>query len=261
MRLLFAFATVLICAACVRSPDRIAFAEAAASASVQQIYVTTSSVPSTEPVDNLQDRNAQGRLARFDVSIPPTHQLSQIEWPDDAVNPATDFAVVGQEDLGSNGGFSRELPQWPGNDAALFVYGYNSTSSKALYRLAQVRYDFQIDAFLVLFAWPSVGRLEAHLYNRDSVLFAPRIAPEISRSQANSVGDLRDPFIIMTNQDHSALNLSVFNNIARQSVGDVNGAADIAGFDIPLFDFTALADGSNRDHLAPFASPAAISVL
>ena len=93
------------------------------------------------------------------------------------------------------------------------------------------------------------------------VLLAPDIDPDIFRTQARAIGKLPDPFIIMTNRDDRALRLSAFLNIGRQKVGDLSRAADVAGLNITLFDFTALADGSNLDHLVPMTSPAAIAVL
>ncbi len=252
------------------------------------------------------------------MSIPQTHQLGQIEWPEGEVNPETDFTVIAQTNLGTNDQFIQTLDRLPGDEIALFVHGYNTTSSEALYRFAQVGHDFQIPAPLVLFAWPSAGRAAGYVYDRDSVLFSrdpladlltdisrktnkeitlmahsmgsqltmevlrqlavtghrdvlddlnvvvllsPDIDPDIFRTQANAIGDLPDPFVIMTNRNDKALNLSAFLNIGRQKVGDLSRAEDVAGFDVTLFDFTALADGSNRDHLVPFTSPAAVSVL
>lgn len=93
------------------------------------------------------------------------------------------------------------------------------------------------------------------------VLFAPDIDPDIFRAQANAIGTLPDPFIIMTNRRDRALRLSAFLNIGRQKVGDLSQASDVAGLNITLFDFTAVADGANLDHLVPLTSPAAIAVL
>lgn len=308
-------------AACTAPPDRIAFsAVTPTAASVQEIYVTTSRLPSTEPADLSQDRNARVNFAKFDVSIPQTHQLGQIEWPRDEsrINAESDFAVVGQTYLATNERFVDALRRAPGDEVALFVHGYNTTSSEALYRYAQIGHDFNITSPKILFAWPSAGRASGYVYDRDSVLFsrdplaglltdisrqtdkeitlmahsmgthlamevlrqlamtgrrdvldslravvllAPDIDPDIFRTQANAVGDLPDPFIIMTNSNDRALNLSAFLNIGRQKVGDLSRAADVAGFEITLFDFTELADGSNLDHLVPFTSPAAIGVL
>ncbi|ABG30444.1 alpha/beta hydrolase [Roseobacter denitrificans] len=92
-------------------------------------------------------------------------------------------------------------------------------------------------------------------------LLAPDSDPDIFRAQAQATMPLPDPFVIMTTQNDRALNASAFINIGRQKVGDLSRAEDIEAFDITIFDFTALADGSNRDHLVPFTSPAAISVL
>lgn len=82
-----------LAASCTRAPDRIAFAEPVAFAQVQDIYVTTGRLPSTGEVDLKQDRNAKTRFKKYAVSIPPTHAVGQIEWPDGPVDPTTDFAV------------------------------------------------------------------------------------------------------------------------------------------------------------------------
>ena len=92
-------------------------------------------------------------------------------------------------------------------------------------------------------------------------LMAPDIDPDIFRAQARAIGTLPDPFVILTNRNDRALSLSAFLNIGRQKVGDLSRASDVAGLNITLFDFTALADGSHLDHLVPMTSPAAISVL
>lgn len=92
-------------------------------------------------------------------------------------------------------------------------------------------------------------------------LLAPDIDPDIFRAQARAIGTLPDPFVIMTSSQDRALNLSAFLNIGRQKVGDLSRAKDVAGLNITLFDFTALSDGSNLDHLVPMTSPAAIAVL
>ena len=93
------------------------------------------------------------------------------------------------------------------------------------------------------------------------VLLAPDIDPDIFRAQANAIGKLPEPFVIMTNRDDRALNLSSFLSIGRQKVGDLSRASDVEGLGIILFDFTTLADGSNLDHLVPLTSPVAIAVL
>ena len=305
-------------AACAQTPDRISIAAPVPQASVQEIYVTTGRFPSTTDVDLRKDRNAKTQFARFDVSIPPSHALGQIEWPKGVADPRTDFAVVGRNQLGSNQALLDRIQAQEDDEVAVFVHGYNNTPSEALYRFAQIGHDFEITAPRVLFAWPSAGTATGYICDRDGVLFsrdpladlltqisrktgkeitlmahsmgahltmevlrqlaitgkrdvldnlrtvvllAPDIDPDIFRAQSKAIGRLPDPFIIMTNRNDRALNLSAFLNIGRQKVGDLSRAADVAGLNITLFDFTALEDGSNLDHLVPMTSPAAIAVL
>lgn len=305
-------------AGCAQTPDRISFAQPPASALVQEIYVTSGNLPSVKARDLKQDRNARTNFVQYDVSIPANHALGQIEWPDGATDPRTDFAVVGQKDLGSSAALIKAIQAEQGDEIALFVHGYNNTPSEALYRFAQISHDFEITTPRILFSWPSAGTATGYIYDRDSVLFArdpladllteiarktnkevtllahsmgahltmevlrqlaitgrrdvldnlrvvallaPDIDPDVFRAQATAIGKLPDPFVILTNRDDKALSLSAFFNIGRQKVGDLSRAADVSGFDITLFDFTALADGSNLDHLVPMTSPAAISVL
>jgi esterase/lipase superfamily enzyme len=305
-------------AACAQTPDRISFAEPVPNASVQEIYVNSGRLPSTQARDLQQDRNARTNFARYDVSIPGTHGLGQIEWPDGPVDPETDFAVVGQQDFGTSDALIKAIQAEPGDEVTLFVHGYNNTPSEALYRFAQISHDFEIDVPRVLFAWPSSGTATGYVYDRDSVLFsrdplanlltdiarqtskeitlmahsmgshltmevlrqlaitgrrdvlddlrvvallAPDIDPDLFRTQAAVIGTLPDPFVILTNRDDKALRLSSFLNIGRQKVGDLSRAADVEGLKVTLFDFTALKDGSNRNHLVPMTSPTAIAVL
>ena len=303
---------------CAQYPDLITVTEPSPAASLQEIYVASGRLPSSEAVALREDRPLQTSAAQFSVSIPPDHSLGNIEWPRGEADANTDFTVVDRRDLGSRAGLIRALRQEQDDEVALFVHGYNTTPSEALYRFAQIGHDFEIDTPRLLFSWPSAGRPTGYVYDRDSVLFsrdplaelltdisrktdkkirlmahsmgaqltmevlrqlaitgnrdvlndllvvvllAPDIDPDIFRSQANVIGKLPDPFIIMTSRKDRALRLSAILNIGRQKVGDLSQAKDVEGLNVTVFDFTSLADGSNRDHLVPMTSPAAIAVL
>ncbi|UWR22537.1 alpha/beta hydrolase [Sulfitobacter sp. S190] len=165
-------AALLLLAACTPLPDTIAYADPDTRASVQPIYVTSGRLPSTQSLDQQRDRNPNVRFARYDVSIPPTHALGQIEWPRDTPDTATDFAVVGARDFGTDSAFIRAIAEKPGDDVVVFVHGFNNTPSEALYRFAQIGHDFGIKAPRILFAWPSSGSARGYIYDRDSVLFS-----------------------------------------------------------------------------------------
>lgn len=315
---LFAFCLLMFLSACARVPDRIAFSAQAPEASLQHIFVSSGRPPSTKPPPPARDRNASTQYLRYSVSVPPTHALGKIEWPDGPADPLTDFTTVDVDRFQDKGSFIRAINSQPGDEVTVFIHGYNTTSSEALYRYAQVGHDFKIDTPRVLFSWPSSGTPAGYVYDRDSILFsrdpladlltgigrqtnkritllahsmgshltmevlrqlaisgrrdvldrlemvvllAPDIDPDIFQAQSRAIGTLPDPFIIMTNQDDRALTLSTFISIGRKKVGHLNRARDVAGLNVTLFDFTALEDGANLNHLVPLTSPTAISVL
>ena len=318
LRKLVPLMVFVLAASCTNQLDRIAFAKLAMDASVQRIYVASGQPPSTEVFDLRRDRSAKIAFAQYDVSIPPTHKLGQVEWPIGPLDPETDFAVTNVRQLETRRLFLEAIRSEPSDEIVLFVHGYNTTPSEALYRFAQIGHDFGIETPRLLFSWPSAGRAAGYVYDRDSVLFsrdplvnllteisrrtnkkirlmahsmgaqltmevlrqlaitgrrdvlddllvvvllAPDIDPDIFRAQAKAIGTLPDPFIIMTSRRDRALRLSAILNIGRQKVGDLSQARDVEGLNVTVFDFTSLADGSNRDHLVPMTSPAAISVL
>lgn len=110
---------------------------------------------------------------RADVSVPPTHQVGQIEWPDEQPNAATDFVVTKTEILEGQAGLVRDLRRTgTGPETLVFVHGYNNTLSDSMYRLAQIRADFDLTMPSVLFSWPSAGDPRGYIYDRDSVLYS-----------------------------------------------------------------------------------------
>ena len=143
------------------------------SALIQPIYVAT-----TRPLDHVGPafgaaRATQMNYFRVNVSVPPTHQLGQIEWAGKKPDARTDFVITETRIFGSlremTSGVQRATP---GRETMVFVPGYNNTLSEATYRLAQIRADFDPGNPAVLFAWPSAGDPRGYVYDRDSVLFA-----------------------------------------------------------------------------------------
>ena len=110
---------------------------------------------------------------RADISVPPTHETGQIEWPDKTPDAATDFVVADTRVLSGQRGLVRDLRQsGGGRETLVFVHGYNNTLSDSMYRLAQIRADFDLDMPTVLFSWPSAGDPRGYIYDRDSVLYS-----------------------------------------------------------------------------------------
>lgn len=143
------------------------------SATIQPVYVaTTRALDRTGPVFG-EARPTNMNYFRVDVSVPPTHETGQIEWPKDTPDARTDFVVTDTELYGGAREMARSVQRsTPGRETLVFIHGYNNTLSEGMYRLAQIRTDFNDSNPAVLFSWPSAGDPRGYIYDRDSVLFA-----------------------------------------------------------------------------------------
>ncbi|QYX58222.1 alpha/beta fold hydrolase [Roseovarius sp. SCSIO 43702] len=111
--------------------------------------------------------------ARITVGIPPSHKTGNVEWPDETPDPSTDFVVTSSRRFPSGEAMRRDLRAHQGQrETVLFIHGYNNTMGQALFRFAQIKEDFGVDAPSVLFSWASAGVPSGYAYDRDSVLYA-----------------------------------------------------------------------------------------
>ncbi|MET4103714.1 esterase/lipase superfamily enzyme [Roseovarius sp. MBR-78] len=143
------------------------------TATIQTIHVATGLVLDQTGSQFGIERKSGLRYFRADISVPPTHMPGQIEWPEGKPDAATDFVVTGTEVLeNATQLITRMRAGSPGRETLLYVHGYNNTLSEAMYRLAQIRTDFETTMPALLFSWPSAGDPRGYVYDRDSVLFA-----------------------------------------------------------------------------------------
>lgn len=118
-------------------------------------------------------------FARFDMSVPPTHRPGAVEWPKSPPgNPATDMVVhsalyqdTPKEFLDQ---LKAELAKRPPGSrrVAIFVHGYNTKFSEALYRMAQLVDDSKGPGVPVLFTWASRGATTDYVYDNNSATAA-----------------------------------------------------------------------------------------
>ncbi|MFY0682329.1 MAG: alpha/beta fold hydrolase [Thalassovita sp.] len=148
----------------------------AESASVRSVWVAN--FRSTQPAPEDQTappRPDQMTFQHHDISIPEGHQLGHIEWPKGPADATTDFVTLQTQDHPS-------LKAWAADVAAsdtentketlLYVHGYNVTHGEAVYQLAQLGHDFEIQTPVVAFSWPSAGVAAGYVYDRDSAFYA-----------------------------------------------------------------------------------------
>ncbi len=313
-------ALVLILAAAACAPRDTAMRAAPdPTATIQPVFVATGrELDQTGPIFGLKRREGLNYF-RADISIPPTHATGQIEWSEGPPDASTDFVVTGTEVYQSADQMLVKMRRKnAGTETLVYVHGYNNTLSEAMYRLAQIKTDFDVNMPSVLFSWPSAGDARGYIYDRDSVLFArddfeglirrltarpgdkvfllahsmgsqltmealrqialsgdrhllsrisgvvlmsPDIDPDVFQRQAETIGDLPQPFLIFITKADRALSLAALITGRKPRLGVIDAVDAVQRPDVTVIDFTALSDGEGYNHYTPVTSPAAISVL
>lgn len=127
----------------------------------------------TNAYDN--GKSVASNYAELDVSIPPDHKNTQIEWPKNGKkpNPKTDFAVTQQSVLDRDAFYAEvRAASASSRRVGVYVHGYNSNFQEAVYRLAQMSADGKITATPIAFSWPSQGSLAGYVADKDSATYS-----------------------------------------------------------------------------------------
>jgi esterase/lipase superfamily enzyme len=173
-------APLLICmlAGCATRPGPEVLTPVAASvpaAKVVTVYVATTrerASPRSNVFTNARARELN--YAEFKISIPPRHQAGQIEWPQ-MPDPATSFTTV-QQNVLDRQTFEQRIAVRDGRPGRLkvgvFVHGFNNNFQEALFCLAQMTADAEVDGAAVLFAWPSQAKVTDYVADRDAVTYS-----------------------------------------------------------------------------------------
>ncbi len=144
-------------------------------AQTQTVYVATQRALNRTGAVFGEKRPERMNFFRNEISIPPTHEPGLVEWTPRhrPVDPNTDFVVTDTRIFDGMASMIRDLRSHETHGESLvFIHGYNNTLSEAMYRLAQIRADFQMPMPSILFSWPSAGDPRGYIYDRDSVLYA-----------------------------------------------------------------------------------------
>ena len=298
----------------------LSFADPDPSATTHTIWIANYRSEVPQQSRDAPPRPDRMRLQAMEVSIPPTHEVGQIEWADGPADPRTDFVTLGVQQFDSMGAFASDIRR---NDRAgrdetfVFVHGYNTRHAEAVYQVAQFVHDFAVPTPPVLFSWPSAGVTAGYVYDRDSallardrleatlvaltrgrrkvvlvghsmgsylimetlrqialtrsldihrsidalILMAPDIDGELFRDQADSLGRLPDPFILMVAEQDRALRISSLLTGRRPRLGAQTDRSIVGDLPISVIDVSDLAVGGNFNHKIATTSPAAIAIL
>lgn len=195
------------------------------AATIQPVFVATGrELHKTGPIFGLARRDGLNYF-RADISIPPTHATGQIEWPEGVPDAATDFVVTGTQVYQSADRMLAEMRRKSaGTETLVYIHGYNNTLSEAMYRLAQIKTDFNFNMPGVLFSWPSAGDARGYIYDRDSVLFARDDLVGLLRQLTARPGD---KVFLLAHSMGSQLTMEALRQIAiggdRHLLGRISG--------------------------------------
>ena len=134
--------------------------------------------------------------ASYDLSIPSSHQPGNLEWPSDAVDVNTDFAIAARNEFASSANFKAQINRALAvknvrnskgeREVQVFVHGFNTNFAESLYRMAQMKHDYEGKSPVILYSWPSAANPRLYIYDRDSVLSARDGLVEMLTVLANS---------------------------------------------------------------------------
>jgi esterase/lipase superfamily enzyme len=188
---------------------------------VQRVYVATNRSPADVTPASGQafsgERDVGMHYARFDISVPPGHEIGNIEWPAraESVNADRHFVVADARKYARAPDFLKaveaDVPAGR-NEVVVMVHGFNVNDAEATYRLAQTAYDYQAELPVISYSWPSAGEAQGYVYDRDSVFFA-RDSLETLLNQLTENG--QDVLLIA----HSMGSQLVMETLRQMSIG------------------------------------------
>ncbi len=134
----------------------------------------------------------------YDISVPPDRAPGEVRIPRrKGPDVRRDFVATAANRYASPQVFRGAIrsalagkPDSRGN-VIVYVHGYNNTIGDAVFRLAQLTHDLQIDDLPVSYTWPSAENPLAYAYDRDSALFArdgfESFLTEVAQSGARTI--------------------------------------------------------------------------
>ena len=171
------------------------------------------------------DRNLDPYFAFVDVTVPKVHEAGNIER---AVNPlvadparyftARRLGIFRSRD-DYRDELAREIRQ-RGGRAMVFVHGYNTAFDDAVYRMTQVAHDSGYPGAVVLFTWPSAGRVVDYLYDQNSAMASRDALEDMLRLVAEAGAERID---LIAHSMGSLVTMEALRQLAMSDNADLNG--------------------------------------
>ncbi len=162
------------------------------------VATTRSSIGVTNGQMFTGERGRGLAFADIAISIPPNgaRQIGEVQLPDTAPgNPQKHFVTLSANRIDEAEALKRfhaRIATTPKRRALVFVHGYNTSFSDAVFRFAQIVNDTNSPMVPILFTWPSRGKLLAYTYDRESANYSRDALESVLQSLAKdpSVGEI-----------------------------------------------------------------------
>ncbi|WP_417262139.1 alpha/beta hydrolase [Celeribacter sp.] len=210
----------------------------------RDLLVVTNRAVSQDPHQVFEAARSDTRFfCDYQISVPRDRNPGEFSFPRTPLDPEKQFFVADSRRFDTEPDFRHVLNQrvraQPKGDrgVVLFVHGYNVSYPGAVFRAAQIATDFEMDQPMVLFSWPSAGRLSRYAYDRDSVLFARKALAQTLRELAQSQAE---QITILAHSMGGLLTMEALKRLAlegdRETLDRLNGVVLVqADIDLDLF--------------------------
>ena len=122
-----------------------------------------------------RDPDSVTRFGQCDVTIPPTHQVGEVEQPWIGRENEYRHVTLQQTDLlgkqqfvDAVHGVLNDRPAGA-RDCFIFVHGFNVSFEAAALRTAQIYYDLKFQGAPLFYSWPSRGNLRSYFSDRNEI--------------------------------------------------------------------------------------------
>ncbi|WP_188721875.1 alpha/beta hydrolase [Nitratireductor aestuarii] len=207
------------------------------------------------------DRTLDPYFAFVDVTVPKVHEAGNIERAVNPVvaDPARYFTARRLGIFRSRDDYRDELAReirQRGGRAMVFVHGYNTAFDDAVYRMTQVAHDSGYPGAVVLFTWPSAGRVVDYLYDQNSAMASRDALEDMLRLVAEAGAERID---LIAHSMGSLVTMEALRQLAMSNDADLNGRlADVIlaspDIDADVFKTQKRRLGSSRTNFVVLAS-------
>jgi esterase/lipase superfamily enzyme len=144
------------------------------------------------------DRNKELSYGHCTVTIPPVHRKGQLESPswwrlEFVQNPENHVVLNAPNKMDEKVFYSdvRAMAQANGDQALVFIHGYNTSFDDAIKRTAQLKYDLGFRGPVVAFSWPSRGVTAAYTVDEANAEWTVPLFAKFLQSLAIQLGKTR----------------------------------------------------------------------